>query len=62
MALLRGWWGGDMGCEAELSEEHIEEAVPLVIVRVGKLKGDRNVRANVHGLEDSGGRNCGASE
>jgi hypothetical protein len=48
-----------MGCEAKLLEERIKEAARLIIVRVGELKGDKNVRSDVHGLKNGSGGNRG---
>lgn len=56
-ALFGRWWGGEVGSKAELADEGIKEASPLIIVGIGEFKDHRNMRLDVHGLEDgSGGR------
>ena len=47
-----------MGSKAELADEGMKkEASPLIIVGIGEFKDHRNMRLDVHGLEDvSGGR------
>ena len=48
-----------MGGEAELAEEGVEEAPPFVVVRRGELENNGNVRFDVDGLKDCGGRRGG---
>ena len=48
-----------MGGEAELVEEGVEEAPPFVVVRRGELENNGNVRFDVDGLKDCGGRSGG---
>lgn len=45
-----------MAAEAELAEERIKEAAPLVVVRLGELEDDGNMRLDVHRLKYSSGR------
>lgn len=45
--------------EAEFAEERIEETAPLIIIRIGELKHDRNVIGDVHGLKHNSGGNGG---
>jgi hypothetical protein len=56
MAMFSGWWSRDVGGEAELPEERVEEAASFFVVRRGELEDDWNVRFYVHGLEHRGGR------
>lgn len=56
-ALSGGWRRGQVVAEGEFIDEGVEEAPPLVVVRLGELESDRNMRFDVHSLKDgSGGR------
>jgi hypothetical protein len=41
-----------MAFDPKLAERGVEEHVPVRVVGVGKLQGDRNVSTNVHGLDN----------
>lgn len=44
-----------MGFKAKLADECIKEATPFIIVRLSKLKNNRIMRFDVHGLENGSG-------
>jgi hypothetical protein len=50
--VLGGWRFGEVGAEPEFANEHIEEAAPFGVVRLGQIELDRDMRLDVEGLED----------
>jgi hypothetical protein len=50
-ALGSGWGSGDVAVETELADHQIEEALPLLVVRIDDVEDHRNVRFDVDGLK-----------
>lgn len=57
-ALFDSWRGTDVGAEVEFAEEGIKEVTPLVVIGVGELKNDGDVRFDIHRLKNNHGRSC----
>jgi hypothetical protein len=53
--LLQSQRGGKVGAEVELAIECIKDALPFIVAWISELKNDRNMRLNVHCLEDNNG-------
>jgi hypothetical protein len=54
--IVRGWRGGEVGFESKLADDSVKEFTPFGIVGLEEIKLDWNMMADVHSLENSGGR------
>ena len=58
-ALIDGWCHGHMGNKIEFAEKGVKEATPFIIVGIGKFKNNRNMRFDIHSLENCDRRGGG---